>query len=392
MKPALLLYCQHSVGIGHLMRSLLIAEALAARYRVVFLNGGVFPPGVRAPAAVEIVDLPPLGLEARQLVARGDASDVGQVQAERREQVLRIFDEVQPEVLLVELFPFGRKKFAFELLPLIKRARRAPVPCTVLCSVRDILVSARPDQRRHDDRARGLCDRYFDGVLVHADPALAEFSLSFRPSRPLGTRVEYTGFVARPVVRAAERGAHVLVSAGGGLAGGPLVRAAVAAHLAQQRPLRRPMRVIAGPFLPDGDWDALQSAAASCDDLEVLRSVPDLGAEMAAAAVSVSQCGYNTAMDLLGAGVPALVVPYGDVREDEQANRARRLAALGLVRVLEASQLTPAALGAGIAALDTFRPAAATLALDGATRTAEAVARLHARGRSGIAGGLRDVA
>lgn len=392
MKPALLLYCQHSVGIGHLMRSLLIAEALAARYRVVFLNGGVFPPGVRAPASVEIVDLPPLGLEARQLVSRGEEADVGQIQARRRDRVIELFDEVRPEVLLVELFPFGRKKFAFELLPLLRRARRAAMPCTILCSVRDILVSARPDQRRHDDRARGLCDRYFDGVLVHADPALAEFSASFRPSRPLATPVEYTGFVARPVARAADRGPHVLVSAGGGLAGGPLVRAAVAAHLTQPRSVRRPMRVIAGPFLPDGDWDALQAAARSCDDLEVRRSVPDLGAEMAAAAASVSQCGYNTAMDLLGAGVPALVVPFGDAREDEQANRARRLAELGLVRVLEASQLTPAALAEGIASLDAFRPAASTLALDGATRTADAVVRFHDLGRTDIAGGLRDVA
>jgi len=392
MKPALLLYCQHSVGIGHLMRSLLIAEALAARYRVVFLNGGVFPPGVRAPASVEIVDLPPLGLEARQLVSRGEEADVGQIQARRRDRVLELFDEVQPEVLLVELFPFGRKKFAFELLPLLRRARRAVVPCTILCSVRDILVSARPDQRRHDDRARGLCDRYFDGVLVHADPALAEFSASFRPSRPLATPVEYTGFVARSVARAADRGPHVLVSVGGGLAGGPLVRAAVAAHLTQPRSVRRPMRVIAGPFLPDGDWDALQAAARSSDDLEVRRSVPDLGAEMASAAASVSQCGYNTAMDLLGAGVPALVVPYGDAREDEQANRARRLAALGLVRVMEASRLTPVALARGIASLDAFRPAASTLALDGAIRTADAVARFHALRRTGTAGGLRDVA
>jgi hypothetical protein len=32
----------------------------------------------------------------------------------------------RPAVLLVELFPFGRKKFAGEILPMIRAARRQP--------------------------------------------------------------------------------------------------------------------------------------------------------------------------------------------------------------------------------------------------------------------------
>ena len=39
-RPALLIYCQHSLGIGHLTRSFALAAALAERFRVVFLNGG----------------------------------------------------------------------------------------------------------------------------------------------------------------------------------------------------------------------------------------------------------------------------------------------------------------------------------------------------------------
>lgn len=378
MKPVLLLYCQHSVGIGHLMRSLSIAEALGRTFRVVFLNGGVFPPGVPAPRNMEIIDLPPLGLESRQLVSRSGEEDVERVKALRRAMVLGTFDRVRPAVVLVELFPFGRKKFAFELLPLLKRARRAPSPRPrVWCSVRDILVAARPDQQHHDDRARWLCDRYFDGVLVHADPLLAEFSESFRPSRPMAVPVHYTGFVTRgePAAPVTVRGDHVLVSAGGGLAGAPLLRAAVAAHALLPTSDRPPMRVVAGPFLPEPDWQALQATVRFNAAIELVRSVPDLGAEMRRAAVSVSQCGYNTAMDILGARVPALVVPYAEQREDEQTNRARRLAALGLLRVLETGALAPQALAAEIAATAGFRPTASTLALDGGPKTAAIVTR-----------------
>ena len=43
MKPALLFYCQHSVGLGHLMRSYALCEKLADRFRVVLLCGGELP-------------------------------------------------------------------------------------------------------------------------------------------------------------------------------------------------------------------------------------------------------------------------------------------------------------------------------------------------------------
>jgi len=61
MKPALF-YCQHSVGLGHLMRSYALTEKLAERFRVVLLAGGDLPAGIAAPRDVEIVALPPLGV------------------------------------------------------------------------------------------------------------------------------------------------------------------------------------------------------------------------------------------------------------------------------------------------------------------------------------------
>ena len=90
-----------------------------------------------------------------------------------------------------------------------------------------------------------------------------------------------------------------------------------------------------------------------------MRSVPDLARELRRAAASISQCGYNTALDLLRTRVPALVVPYATPEEDEQTRRARRLEQLGVVKVADAHQRPPDAL------LD-FTPAPAALDLDGA--------------------------
>ena len=378
-KPPLLLYCQHSVGMGHLTRSFALAQALAQDFRVVFLNGGPFPPGLRAPAGVEIIDLPPLGMvDGHNLVSRDARFDVEQAKRLRRDAVRDAYAQLDPRVLLLELFPFGRKKFAFELLPLLKAARRTARPPLVLTSVRDILVNARPDRQHHDDRARWITDRYFDAVLVHSDPRFARLEQSFSPRFALRAPVFHTGFVLpeRARSQSLQRDARVLVSAGGGMAGYPLFRAALDAQEDLWRQLGIPMRLVAGPFLPEEQWNELLRASAGRPGLELIRSVPDLCLEMGGAALSVSQCGYNTSMDILSSRVPALVVPYAAGREDEQLNRAERLADLGALRLLHPGKLNAESLAQAIRECLEFQPNACTLDLNGAVRSASLIVQL----------------
>ena len=381
-RPTLLFYCQHSLGIGHLTRSFALTRALTRHFRVVFLNGGRLPDGVAVPDGVTCVDLPPLGMDdGHTVVSRDAAIDVDAARERRRRLIELAVAHTRPDVLLVELFPFGRKKFAGEILPMIRAARR--LGARVACSLRDILVDARPDQQHHDDRARWLADRYFDAVIVHSDPAFARLEDTFRPRRALRTPVWHSGFVVpeRRLDASAPRAGHVLVSAGGGIVGGPLFDAALAAHRASGVPLR----IVAGPFLPEPQWQALQRDAAGLPDVSLVRHVPDLAAEMRAARASISQCGYNTALDLVVSGVPALVVPYGTGTENEQRQRALRLAALGAVQCLVAEPPTAAALVPALQALLGFEPKPAALALDGARRSAELLAQLAADNGAGAA-------
>jgi predicted glycosyltransferase len=372
----LLFYCQHSLGIGHLTRSFALARALRERFRIVFLNGGRLPEGVAVPEGIDCIDLPPLGMDDGHTVVSRDATiDVAAARAERRRLIDLAVATQRPALLLVELFPFGRKKFAVEILPMIRAARRGGA--RVACSLRDILVDARPDQQHHDDRARWLVDRYFDAVIVHADAAFAKLEDSFRPRQPLRTPVWHSGYVVpqRDAVTAVPRAQHVLVSAGGGIVGAPLFDAALDA----QAPLGVPMRIVAGPFLPEPDWQALQQRAAAMPGVTLLRHVADLAAEMRAARASISQCGYNTALDLVVSQVPALVVPYATATENEQRMRAERLAEIGAVQWLEPQGLDGATLAAAIERLLRFTPRPAALALGGAERTAELLAQLLAR-------------
>jgi predicted glycosyltransferase len=365
----LVFYCQHSLGIGHLTRSFALATALTEHFRVVFLNGGLLPPGLPVPAGVEIVDLPALGMDdGHTVVSRDGTHDVAQAQAARREIIDAAVRRHRPAVLLVELFPFGRKKFAGEIIAMIRAAKAQGAK--VACSLRDILVDARPDQRHHDDRARWMTDRWFDLVLVHTDQRLARLEDSFRPTKPLRTPVRETGYVvpAREAAAQAPRGDHLLVSAGGGIVGGPLFDLALEARALMREPL--PLRIVAGPFLPEPQWLALQEQVRGLSDVELVRHVPDMVAQMRNARASLSQCGYNTALDIVVAGVSALVVPYATATENEQQSRATRLAALGAMRCAPSGPLDARTLADELDALLHFEPRAAALDLNGASRSA----------------------
>jgi predicted glycosyltransferase len=378
-RPALLFYCQHSVGLGHLVRSFALAAALAEEFRVVLLCGGRVPASLPPPPGVELVRLPALGVGSNGAFTSHDGRlTVQDARVARREAILRTFRTLRPEAVVVELFPFGRAKFAPELLPLLEeasaRARGRPL---VACSLRDILVGRRADQTRHDERACSIVNRYFDAILVHADPAFVRLEDSFGMRSRLRVPVHYTGFVqpgGRP--QPLRRDRRVVVSVGGGRVGEALLTAAAraAGGVARETGLR--MTMIAGPFLPEAAWRRVRAVARGEGDLELLRSVPDLSAELRSASASISQCGYITAIEILSARVPALVVPFATAEEDEQTARARRLAALGAVRMLDPERLAPAVLAAEARRLIDFRPRWPGLDLEGT------------RGTSRVLGGL----
>ena len=384
-RPTLLFYCQHAMGMGHLVRSLALANALSRAFRVVLLNGGELPPCVSVPQTIEIVNLPPLRLAGGQLVSCDSRYSLAQAQDARMDQILSLFRQLQPEVLLIELYPFGRKKFEFELLPLLEAAKtESCFEPLIVCSLRDILVSGRSDQQKHEQGIVFTANRWFDAILVHSDPRFARLEESFHPRTCLNPSVHHTGFVVsnrQKVPRDRSRTGPLVVSAGGGHYGFQLLSSAIEAHalLSETEPL--PMKIVAGPFLPEAQWKDLRVATQGRRGVTLVRSVPDLYSELSQATASISQCGYNTAMEIIQARTPALVVPFADGGEDEQLKRAQRLQALGAVRVLEQTEMMPKRLAEEMRNLITFQPLEAPLDFDGARRSTEILCDLLERRR-----------
>ena len=381
-RPTVLFYCQHSLGLGHLVRSFALARGLTERFRVVLLNGGPMPRGVQAPEGVEVVSIAPLGMDTDgTLVSRDGRRTVARALALRNRQILETLRRVAPAVIFIELFPFGRKKFAGELLAMLDAARELARPPLVVSSLRDILVGQRRDQARHDERAATQANEYFDAILVHTDPRFATLEESFTPATALEVPVHYTGFVvphAGTVARGVPpRRPRVVVSAGGGLYGQGLMDAAIDAQGELARnDIDLDLDLVCGPFLPLDVVQGLRARTRGRTGIRVRRSVPDLCAELAQASASVSQCGYNTALDVLRAGVPAVVVPFAEGREDEQTRRAERLQRLGALRVLSERTLTGPRLAAEVTELLTFTPSPIDLGFDGARETTRILGEL----------------
>jgi predicted glycosyltransferase len=363
--------------MGHLVRSFALGESLSRRFRVMLLNGGRLPKGIVIPAGVQVINLPPLGIdETNQLVSHDKRISVERALERRKKMIRTCFDNLRPAVVVLELFPFGRKRFAVELRPLLEVAHSQETRSLIVCSLRDIFGTQKPIQQKYDDRAAMLANQFLDLVLVHSDPTFAHFDESFRPTVPLRMPVIHTGFVVprlAPTPSPDNSRKRIVVSAGGGTTGENLMRMAVEALSHFESDPQIEMKVIAGPFLPDEAWNTLRALAREKPQLSAVRHVPNLRDEFCDAAVSISQAGYNTCLDIVRAGVPALLLPSAKGNGSEQWKRALRLQRLGAARVLDQENLNPAQLATTIRELMNVEMAKPQLDLNGSDRSAQII-------------------
>ena len=349
MTARVFFYVQHLLGIGHLRRAAALARALAAGgFDVLLVSGGAPVDGL-ALGGARLHQLPPVRAADARLkeLAQLDGTPVDEAfRARRTRQLLDLFEAEQPDILLTEQFPFGRTQLRFELLPLLEAAQDRPSAPWIVSSIRDVLRrTASP--ARVDEMVQTF--EAFDAVLVHADPALVRLDDSFPAWPDIQARALYTGYVSdqdAAVPDSAVGKGEVIVSAGGGAVGAPLLQAALAA-----RPLTaladRRWRLLVGPNMPDAERAAL--AASAGPDVIVEPARADFPALLRNASLSISQAGYNTVVETLCQGDRAVLVPFGTARETEQADRARVLVERGMVAAVAPGELTPASLAAAIA-------------------------------------------
>jgi len=369
-RPKAMLHVQHLLGSGHLHRMARIAGALDdAGFTVTLVSGGEPVSGLHYGAA-EFVQLPPVRTLDASFTPLVDinGNPVDAIwRAARAALLLDVFVRSAPDVLLIEMFPFGRRKFDFELTPLLDMAvRRTPRPI-IAVSVRDIVTpSSKPGRT---EQALSRLATYFDHVLAHGDAAFVPFTKFYPAAQLIADKLFHTGYVG-PVsnARSPEGNNEIIVSAGGGAVGQKLLHAALAARAHSQLASNHVWRLLVGANAPAGALAELNAIAPSGVIIEPAR--PDFPALLHGCACSVSQAGYNSVVEVLQAGAKAVLVPFADGNELEQSMRADTFEKAGRATVLSENHLNPENLARAVDVALRQKLPALTIDLNGATATA----------------------
>jgi len=239
---------------------------------------------------------------------------------QQRSALLRDHVEaVRPAILVVEGFPFARRRFRQEILELIEYVKLLCPDALIVSSIRDILQPRSPER----EEATQVWLQRFDRVLIHGDPLFMPLSASCGFTEKIAQSCFYTGWVTAQIMDAitGEAGTgEVIVSAGGGAVGEELLSLIAETRLRSRRLCHTSWRVLVGN----------RGQAITAEHGVIVEPVrADFRTLLSNCRVSVSQAGYNTVADLVTTNSHAVLVPFAGSGEQEQLMRANRMAELG---------------------------------------------------------------
>jgi len=344
----IIFYCQYVWGMGHFIRSLEFTRALSD-HDVTLIAGGQ-EVEVELPPHVRLLRLPVLYMDEKftRLIPGVPGQNVEQIQHERKKTIYALMENLQPDLFIVELYPFGRSMFGFELEPLLNDIREGRFgPVRVICSLRDILVEKK-DPSAYEERVLQKLNRQFDALLIHSDPGLLRLDETFTRVDNINIPVVYTGFISQQTDPAKGRSLRrelaisagqkfIVASAGGGRSGYKLLTSVIdACELLRNRlPVR--LDVFTGPFMENEAFEKL--SARTVEGFRIRRYTSRFLDYLYAADLSVSLAGYNTCMNLLVTQVPALIYPY--MRQREQPMRVNKIKNMLPMKVLDEKEVQP---------------------------------------------------
>jgi len=349
-------YSYDERGVGHVRRSIAIAHAIAAdRPSSILLVAGAREAALfKLPEGTDTLALPAPSTDFngdRRGPATGlDTAGTVRLRGRALRNALAAFG---PEVLIVDRLPLGVHDELADSLGVLRA-----MGTRLVLGLRDVLDA--PEAVRAEfarPTALAILREHYDEIWVYGDADVHDVAAEYDLPADIAAMVRYTGYLdRRPAERPAGRDLVArrrelrlpddrlaLCVLGGGEDGRALATAFARAAL----PAGTTGVIVAGPFMPDGAREALHALADGRADMRVLDFVPDADTLIALADEVVAMGGYNAVCEIVASGSRALVVPRARARE--QLIRARRLAALGALDVLEPERLSPDAIARWLA-------------------------------------------
>jgi predicted glycosyltransferase len=387
-----LFFSNELIGLGHLRRTLSVANRLAEiepESSSLIVTGSPVVPWFGMPPRVDILKLPGWTRDEHgDRRAGGLALDVSGLHAVRAGIELAVATSFDAEVAVVDKLPLGPGGELTEALEALRGFPR----CRVVLGLRDIDDAPDRVRREWGPDMRAAIERYYDAILVYG-PASSPDAIRSVGWTDLTVPVHHVGYLGWPMTDEPAPDlppGYLLATVGGGHDGFRVLADVLRAIRIE--PLPCATLVITGPLMARARIQELRGLAAGID-AQVVEFREDIDRVLSGARAVVGMAGYNTVAETLRARRPALLVPRTRPSQ-EQLVRARAVAAQPSYAMLDPDDVTPERMRAALAELLEFpKPAAPPDEYEGADRSARVLsaladeprARRHVPHRSGRA-------
>ncbi len=343
------------MGLGHVRRNLLIAQALSKSHlepNVLLLCGAQEAENFAMPVGVDCTILPSLYKEQDgRYRSRRLRMSLSEIISLRRKILLASIAAFDPDLLIVDGAPWGAGGELDSTLEYLTEQGHA----RCVLGMRDVwdepaVIAKEWNERKNWDAIR----RYYHQIWIYGDPTVYDPALEYQLELDIASRLKYTGYlnqrarletVSWKEYDYSQRGLNlpdgslILCMMGGGQDGVDLAEAFVDAEL----PDASNGIVVTGPHMDPDDRDRLLVRAENKSCLRMIDFVQEPALLLQHADCIVSMGGYNTVCEIMSFRKRALIVPRVVPRK-EQLIRAERLQRLGILDILHSDNLEPEAI------------------------------------------------
>ena len=334
----LLMYSHDTFGLGHLRRCRAIAHALVERFKglhVLIVSGSPIAGAFEFRTRVDFLKIPSIiKLINGEYTPLDQHTDVHETLALRRDLIQRTAESFKPDLFIVDKEPLGLKGELEQTLTYLKA--HGTMLVLGLREVMDSPAHLAAEWARADVLRK--MDAFYDAIWVYGPPDFHDPLAGLDLPAGLRSRVTWTGWLRREVPTLSTYHGpplppdFLLVTAGGGGDGDPIMRQVLAAY--EHDPgLTTPVVMVLGPFMKAEERDDIHRRAGRHPSLTLIDFDNRMEALIQAAAGVVAMGGYNTFCEVLSLDKRALIIPRVRPRE-EQLIRARRAQGLGLADML----------------------------------------------------------
>lgn len=357
------LYSHDTMGLGHMRRNLLIAQALAnsdLKPTILMIAGARELERFRLPDNVDCLTLPAYykDTDGNYKSQRLDLSRAHLTRL-RAKTIRAAVKSFAPDILIVDNVAQG----ALGELDATLEYLRGKADADCVLGLRDIQDDGAVAHAEFRKAAHTIL-LYYNDIWVYGDPVVYDIVKECGLPSAIGSKVRYTGYLdqrcriklaynstAEAVAPALRSERIALCMIGGGQDGARLAEAFVQVEL----PFGWGGVLITGPYLPDESKRLVHQRARLARSLCVHEFVPEPAALIERADRVITMGGYNSVCEALSFDKRTLVVPRVKPRQ-EQWLRAQRLREFDLVDVLHPDDVTPEAIRSWLESEDGMLP------------------------------------